>query len=148
MTDQAQSKESGFELDDIINGDNENTFDVSVKEDIDGNTLSGFKIVGKDSQEYRLITSYIRRENIKRSAKRQQAIDTKTDVGAEQLGSILDENDFAIAEAVTVGWYGFNVEGAPASFDKSKLPSIFSKKPTWQAKILAELNKDANFTKS
>lgn len=148
MTDQAQKSESGFELDDVLNSDNENTFAVSVKDDAEGNSLSGFYIVGKDSPEYRSVTTAIRRENIKRSARRKQVIDTKTDEGANQLTAILDDNDFEIAQAVTTGWYGFNVEGAPATFDKSKLETIFAKRPTWQAKILAELNKDANFIKS
>jgi hypothetical protein len=142
------AKAAGFEIDDIDSSViDRNTFNVAVIEDADGEPISGFVIVGKNSAEYQAATVAIRAANIKRSAKRAKAIDTSTDEGAATVASTIASNERAIAMAVIVDWFGFNSEGQPASFDRSKVEKMLSKFPQWQARVNAALEVDANFMK-
>lgn len=123
------------------------THDVALVEDIDGNPVVGFKIVGKNSPEYQGAYNKVRVENIKRASKRKTQIDTSTDAGASAVADTVDNNERTIALAVVVGWFGFNLEGAPMEFNKSYVEKLLVKFPTWQAKVSAALENDANFMK-
>lgn len=122
------------------------THKVSVIDDIDGNSVSGFIMVGKNSPEYQKVQQAIRIENIKRASKRKQTIDTTKDEGAAVVARTVEQNDRMTALAVVTGWYGFNSEGAPMYFNKQIVEKMFDVYPTWQAKVLAALEEDANFT--
>lgn len=147
MTDQAQSNK-GFELDAILAVQEiAPTIQVSVIDDEDGNSVSGFYIVSKNSVEYQNAANSVRIDNIKRNAKRTTQIDSSNDAGATQLANIVKSNERSISLAVVVGWYGFNIEGAAAAFDKSKVEKMFDARPTWQDKVMKALEADAGFIK-
>ena len=79
---------AGISLDDLDNTQLNNiTFDVVVARDDNGDPVSGFKIVGKNSAEYQSASNDIRIANIMRASKRQKSIDTSTEDGAKQVPS-------------------------------------------------------------
>jgi hypothetical protein len=123
------------------------TFRVPVIFDADGNDKSGFIIVGRNSQQYMSIQETIRVENVKRSSRTSTKIDTTTDVGAETAIKLADENERRTVVAVTVGWFGWQVQGTDAPFDPDTVVKMFEKYPTWQDKVNDALNKDSNFFK-
>ena len=123
------------------------TFDVPVIFDADGEPVAGIRIVGKNSDEYRKESHAVRAEGYRKSAKRKTAIDASTEEGADQLVSVIDDNQKRLAVAVAVDWYGFTSNGAPVAFDKALIAAAFEKYPTWQERVAAALENDANFLK-
>lgn len=123
------------------------TFNVDVLFDDDGNPAAGFIIVGKNSPEYQAESHAVRADGYKRSAVRKTAIDAKTDAGASKLVEAIDSNATRLALSVVTGWYGFTSAGAPVPFDKSLVLAAFKKYPTWEDKVNAALEVDANFLK-
>lgn len=123
------------------------SFDVPVIFDADGEPVAGIRIVGKNSDEYRKENHALRAEGYKKSAKRKTAIDASTDEGADQLVHVIDDNQKRLAVAVAVDWYGFTSNGAPVAFDKGLIATAFDKYPTWQERVTAALENDANFLK-
>lgn len=123
------------------------TFDVALVEDADGNAVVGFKIVGKNSPEYQTANAAVRIDNIKRASARKKALDGSTDEGAAAIARTVDNNERALAQAVVVGWFGFNLEGAPMAFDKAMVEKLFTKYPTWVSKVMNALDNEANFMK-
>jgi hypothetical protein len=142
------SQAQGFDLDNLENNTDPATHKVSVIDDADGNSVSGLIIVGKNSPEFINATSQIRIDNIKRSAKRKQQLDTSTDEGAAVLARTVDRNDRTTAMSVVIGWYGFLKGGAEVPFDKALLEKMFAKYPQWQVKVLTALEAEANFMKA
>lgn len=138
----------GFEIDSL---DNDvvvkNTFDVAVIEDAEGEPVSGFKIVGRNSPQYREQFNKVRIANTQRGSKRKKPLDTSTEEGAEILARTLDGNEDSLIMAVIVDWFGFNVEGQPATFDRARAERLLTKYPTWKDKIKVALDNDANFIK-
>jgi hypothetical protein len=144
----AQSAQIGFEIGDLDSVTDVNvTHKVVVLENDDGEPVSGFFIVGKNSKEFQAASNTIRKESFKRSAKRSSQIDSSTDEGAALLTKVIAANERTLAIAVVVGWFGFNLEGQPMSFDAAILPKMFDKYPTWQAQINAALDNERNFMK-
>lgn len=144
----AQTIMAGFELSNFDSVDlSRNIFDVVISRNADGDPISGFHIVGKNSIEFQTAFISTRQSGIKRSAKRSQAIDTSTDEGAALVAKTVDDNEKVFALAVTVGWFGFNLEGQPAEFDKSIVEKMFTKYPVWQKAVNLALDNDANFMK-
>ncbi len=144
----AQTIMAGFELGDLdANPLNQVTFNVAVIEDLDGEPKTGFIIVGKNSEEYQLASAAMRQAGIKRSAKRSQAVDTSTDEGAALVNKTVTDNERILALAVVKDWFGFTLEGAPMQFDKLMVEKLFTKFPTWQAKVNLALDNDKNFMK-
>ena len=123
------------------------TFDVPVIFDADGEPVAGIRIVGKNSDEYRKENHALRAEGYKKSAKRKTALDASTDEGADQLVHVIDDNQKRLAVAVSVDWYGFTSNGASVAFDKALIATAFDKYPTWQERVSAALENDANFLK-
>ena len=123
------------------------TFDVPVIFDADGEAVAGIRIVGKNSDEYRKENHALRAEGYKKSSRRKTAIDASTDEGADQLVTVIDNNQKRLAAAVAVDWYGFTSNGTPVAFDKSLIAAAFDKYPTWQERVTAALENDANFLK-
>jgi hypothetical protein len=123
------------------------TFNVDVLFDEDGNPAAGFVIVGKNSPEYQAESHAVRADGYKRSAVRKTAIDAKTDAGASKLVEAIDSNATRLALSVVTGWYGFTSAGAPVPFDKGLVLAAFKKFPTWEDKVNAALEVDANFLK-
>jgi hypothetical protein len=146
MTSQAQV--TGFDIADLETNNGPVTHKVAVIEDLDGNPVTGFIIVGKNSQEYQEASQAIRIENIKRAAKRKTQIDTSTDLGATVVARTVASNDKTIALAVVVGWFGMLSDGKEIPLDKAVVEKMFTKYPTWQDKVLKELDVEANFTKA
>lgn len=140
------SKAAGFEVEDLDKAD-EATFNVAVIKDEEGEPVSGFIIVGKNSPEYQAENEAIRIEGIKRASKRSKQIDTSTDAGAALVAQTVSSNEKRLALAVTVGWFGFNSEGAPLAFNKQMVEKMYAKKPTWLAEVSNALEADGNFTK-
>lgn len=123
------------------------THKVDVLFDEDGNATAGFIIVGKNSPEYQAESHAVRAEGYKKSAVRKTAIDAKTDEGASKLVTVIDSNATRLALSVVTGWYGFTSAGAPVPFDKKLVAAAFAKFPTWEDKVNAALEVDANFLK-
>lgn len=135
---------NGFDLD-LLTDPSALTHRVAVAWDADGNETAGFIIVGKDSPQYQQMSERLRAAGIKRGAIRSQRIDTKTDEGAVQLHQLMQKNEFELAVAVVVDWFGFKKGGQPVEFNVHMVRDMLTKKPTWREKITAELEVEANF---
>lgn len=149
MSNQAQAIMNGFfELSSLDSTESAQvTHDVALVEDLDGNALVGFKIVGKNSPEYLAANNAVRRDNIKRASKRSKAIDASTDDGADAVARTVENNERTIATAVVVGWFGFKLEGQDMEFSRDFVTKLYGKYPTWVAKVITALENDANFMK-
>jgi hypothetical protein len=138
--------QKGFDLSTLDTAvDKPVTFDVAVIVDPDGNPISGFRIVGRNSTEYRTADKAVRVENQKAAASRSKAIDQKTEEGAEKVVDIVDRQTLARTAAVCVDWFGFESSGKPAKFDAKVVRKMLEKFPTWQEKIMFALSEDNNF---
>jgi hypothetical protein len=135
----------GFDIDTLDVDGPAITHKVAVIEDVDGNAITGFVLVGKNSTEFQAAANKIRIDNIKRAAKRKTQIDTSTDIGASTLARTVESNDRTLALSVIVGWFGFTSNGAEVGFEPQNLPKLFDKYPQWQVKVLAALDDEANF---
>lgn len=120
---------------------------VAIAWDEDGEPTDGFIIVGKDSDEYQRTISGQRQKAIRRQAVKRTRFDLKSEEGAEQLDATLRQNEFEIAAAVVVGWFGFTSKGQPAPFVKERVTQILAVKPSWKDRILAALEDEAGFLK-
>jgi len=121
---------------------------VPVVNNEDGEDVSGFIIIGKDSKEFQELNAQLRIEGLQKSAKRKTMIDASTDEGAKTLHRAISSSETRLALCVVTGWFGFSNKGEEVPFNKELLAKMFAKKPTWQAKVLAALEVDSNFTKS
>lgn len=144
MTSPAQ----GFDVNDLSQESAPITHKVSVIDDEDGNPVSGFVIVGKNSKEYQNASNAIRIDNIKRAAKRKTQVDTGTDAGAAIVARTVASNDRTTALSVVIDWFGMLSNGQPMPFDKAVVEKMLDKFPQWQVRILNDLDNDANFTKA
>lgn len=145
---QAQRIQSGIDFDSILAGaDKRVTVKVPVLFDEDGEPKSGFLIVGKNSPEYLQITHALRVEGVKKSAKKKTAMDTSTDEGADQFINLVEGNEKKIALAISVETFGFTSAGQDIQLSAAQKSAAFEKFPTWQATVLAALDKDADFLK-
>ena len=124
-----------------------NTQRVAVGWDEEGEPLEGFIIVGKDSDQYQKTLANQRQRAIRRQAVKRTRFDLKTEEGAEQLDSTLRQNEFEVAAAVCVGWFGFTVKGQPAPFSHERVVQILAVKPSWKDRILQGLEDEAAFLK-
>lgn len=123
----------------------EKTHTVSVLFDDEGEHLAGFEIVGKNSEQYRAAVRETSVGAIKRSVQKNKQIDAKTSEGAQTLFDLGEDRNLAIAMAVVVGLPGFVDQGAPVAATPAFLKTVFGKFPSWQDKVLAALEGDANF---
>jgi hypothetical protein len=146
-----QATTAAYDLDAIL-GDAEKpiTFDVGVIFDDDGNAVSGFRIVSRNSEQAKAAERAVRIENQKAAAKRNKAIDAKTDEGAAKIIDIVDGQNVARAAAVVVDWFGWTKKGADGSqvarpFDAALVPGILKQKLTWAERILFAMAEDNNF---
>lgn len=121
------------------------THKCAVITDAEGKPLAGFIMVGKNSSQYRGIQRELRTEGLQKSANRQQPVDTKTPEGAALVIDTIDEQNTRTACTVVTGWFGFGADGEEVPFDSTKLPEIFAQMPSWQDKVLADLEKEGNF---
>ncbi len=118
---------------------------TSVLFDEDGNHKAGFEIVGKNSEQYQDVIRATSTTAIKRSVTKSQQIDAKTDEGAGALYNLGVDRNMKIAMAVVVGLPGFVDKGAPVPVTGEFLKAVFTKFPTWQEKILSDLEAESNF---
>ena len=139
--------DSGFDISALNDADVEieKTHRVTVLFDDEGNHRAGFDMVGKNSDQYRAVIRETSVVAIKRSQQKKQQIDAKTDAGAGELFDLGEDRNFKIACAVIVGAPGFMDKGEQVVVTKEFLRAAFTKFPTWQDRILAELEADANF---
>lgn len=144
---QAQNTVVGFEIGDLDALPKQVTHRVAVVTNADGDEICGFEIVGKNSPEYQKASNDVRIDNIKRAAKRSKTLDTSTDEGAAAISATVDRNETTIALAVVVNWFGFNLEGAPMTFDKSVVEKLFRTYPQWRSMVSTALDNDGNFMK-
>lgn len=143
--------QTSYDLDDILaDADKPITFKVGVIFDADGEPVSGFHIVGRNSDLYRKVDKALRIVNQKAAASRSKAIDQKTDAGAEKVVNVIEDQNVARAAAVVVGWFGWDKKGDDGKpverpFDAKLVPTILAQKPTWVEKIQFALFEDNNF---
>jgi hypothetical protein len=143
-----QAQVQGFDIDNMNNVDVvQATHKVGVVFNDDGEPVSGFLIVGKNSPQYQEANNSVRAENIKRAAKRNKQVDASTDEGAKIISRTVMSNEKTIVSAVVVDWFGFLKGGEPLSFDKAVVDKMLTAFPTWQTAISAALENDANFMK-
>jgi hypothetical protein len=121
------------------------THTTTVIFDDDGNHKAGFEIVGKNSDQYRDVIRATSTGAIKRSVQKQKQIDAKTDAGAGELYDLGEDRNLKIAMAVVVGLPGFVDKGVQIPVTQEFLKGVFTQFPTWQDKILADLEADSNF---
>ena len=121
--------------------------DVPLVLDKDGNPTDGFKVLGIHSDEYRDVARALAIRDYVRSANRDgPPIDAKTKEGAGEMLDQQIEREFEIARACIVKIYGFTSDGNPAPLDEQTLRTIFTARPTWQAKVNAVIMSEARFT--
>jgi hypothetical protein len=140
--------DSGFDINLLLGeaaAPAEKNFTVSVLFDDDGNHKAGFEIVSKNSEQYRDVIRATSVTAIKRAQTKKQQIDGKTDAGANTLFELGENRGRKIAMAVVVGLPGFVDKGQPVPVSEQFLNAVFDKFPTWEEKILAALESDANF---
>lgn len=148
-TAQDTKQMTGMDLDSLLNMDvAQVTYRVAVIHDEEGNQKSGFIIVGKNSPQFLNSTRQTRVKNVMKSAARRKPLDTATEEGAKILTSTLDDNELNTAVAVVVDWFGWDVEGRPATFDQSTVEKMLTKFPTWRSKVINDLDNDGNFIKA
>lgn len=138
---------AGFDISNLTAPAERVAFKVDLMYDDEDNPIAGYIIVGKNSPEYQAESHAVRADGYKKSAVRKNAIDAKTDDGSSKLVSIIDRNQTRLAVAVVVGWYGFTSAGVEVPLDKALVKSSYEKYPTWQDKVSAALEVDANFLK-
>jgi hypothetical protein len=155
IEDQKDAEASGptsYDLDAILAADTDPsapiTFKVGVLFDVDGEPVSGFNIVGRNSDQCRKADKAARIVNQQAAANRNKAIDQKTVAGADKVITIADAQNIARCAAVTVGWFGWDKNGVERPFDASLMPAILKQKPTWVEKIQIALFEDNNFLPS
>lgn len=112
-----------------------------------GDPVSGLIIVGKNSPQARNAARSVQVATVMRSNNRKSALDASTENGAGALIDTVELNNTAMALAVTVGWYGFVMNGNEALFDPEAVAAMFKKFPTWQEKVLRTLDAESNFLK-
>jgi hypothetical protein len=143
------ANQTSYDLDAILaDTDKPITFKVGVIFDVDGEPVSGFHIVGRNSDQARAADRAVRIANQKAAANRNKAIDTKTDEGAAKVIDIVDGQNVARAAAVVVDWFGWDSKGVPRPFDAKLMPAILKAKPTWVEKIMFAMAEDNNFLPS
>lgn len=148
MQNQAQKIiNAGFDISLLADGaaSLEKSHVVTVLFDDEGNHQAGFEIVSKNSDQYRDVIRATSVTAIKRSTQKNKQIDAKTDDGAGELFDLGDDRNMKIASAVVIGLPGFVDKGVPVPVTAAFLKAVFTKFPTWQEKILAALEADANF---
>lgn len=123
----------------------EKTHTVTVMFDDEGNHKAGFEIVSKNSGQYQAAIRETSVGAIKRSQQKNKQIDAKTDDGAGELFDLGENRNMKLAMAVVVGLPGFVDKGVPVPVTPQFLKAVFTKFPTWQEKIIAALEADANF---
>lgn len=133
---------------DSLTKDDPPTKKVGIEFDDDGNPTVGFIIVSKDSAQYVNTAHLLRSAAIKRQSNKSQKLDTKTDAGAQALDQVLQENELALALAVTVGWFGFTHKGEPAPYTHEAGRNAYTKRPTWREKVTAALEAESGFLPS
>lgn len=139
---------STFDLDADAQELSNPTFNVGVVLDADGENVTGFVVVGKNSPEYQEAARKIRVAGLQRSSKRKSAIDMSTPEGAAAIAKTIEDNELALVVAVLKGWFGFGSGGKAAEFDKVRATALLVRYPTWREKISAALEVDSNFLKS
>ena len=121
--------------------------DVPLVVDKDGKPTDGVKVLGIHSDEYRDVARALAIRDYVRSANRDgPPIDAKTEEGAGEMLDQQIEREFEIARACIVEIYGFTKDGNPAPLDEETLRTIFTARPTWQAKVNAVIMSEARFT--
>lgn len=149
--------QTSYDLDAVLAADSspdtQITFKVGVIFDLDGNAVSGFEIVSRNSEQYRAADKAINIVNRKASASRTKEIDQKTDAGAARVNSVVDEQNITRCAAVTVGWFGWTKKGDDGKpverpFDAAAMPVILKQKKTWVEKIQFAMFEDNNFLPS
>lgn len=148
MTDTTQAA-SGSDLMALLNPEDktEATAKVPLIFNDVGDAVSGLIIVGKNSPQAQVASRKVQVAQVMRSANRKTALDTTTETGAGALLDTVELNNQAMALAVTVGWYGFSMNGAEAVFDPEAVAAMFKKFPSFQDKVLKTLEVEANFLK-
>lgn len=140
--------DAGYDIS-LLLGENakplEKPFVVSVLLDEEGNHKAGFEIVSKNSEQYRDVIRATSVSAIRRSQTKKEQIDAKTEKGAGTLYDLGEDRAQKIAMAVVVGLPGFVSNGVQLPVSGEILKALFDKFPTWQDKILAALEADANF---
>lgn len=111
----------------------------------DGEPTVGFVIVSRDSQQYRDALKRMRVAGVKRGAVKSQRFDLKTEEGAASYDDQVQSNDFELAVAVTVGWFGFTDAGKPAAFSTEAIRKAYTARPTWRERVSAALENEAGF---
>lgn len=142
----AQKIQAGIDFDSILAiADKRVTVDVPVLFDDDGKPKAGFRIVGKNSPEYRATSHAVRAEGHQRSSAKKTAIDASTEEGSSKLVDLIDGNQSRVALAVVVETFGFQAGGADIQLSKAQIETAFAKFPTWQNAVIAALENDADF---
>lgn len=121
--------------------------DVPLLFDDEGEPTDGFKVVGSNSKQYQDAERHWQLVNLKKSARRGRGIDASTTTGSEELADALKKQQLSLVCACIVEIYGFTSNGAPAELNDETLQTIFTARPTWIGKVLAEIVSEKNFTK-
>jgi hypothetical protein len=120
--------------------------DVPLMFDAEGNPTDGFKVVGANSEQYQEADRAWKLANVRKSARRGRGIEASTETGARELVDLIAKREAAICAACIVEIYGFTIDGQLAPLHDETLKAIFSRRPTWRAKVVAAVESEQVFT--
>jgi hypothetical protein len=133
---------------DAIEQSTRSTFDVVVgHQDIDGKPGDpvGFRVLGPGSDEYAAAERAIQIMNVKEAALRKTAVDLTTDDGAALVADGGAKRRQVMVDHCVIGWFGFMQGDQPAEFNKANLARILKARPLWCARLVGEIENEANF---
>jgi hypothetical protein len=134
-----------IDLDSLMTPPGEATQKVAVAFDDEGSPSVGFIIVGKDSKQFRECERRLMIAGVKKGAQKKKGIDMSTDEGAAGFVDTQQTNEFELAVAVVVDWFGFTSNGAPAAFSADAVRKVFQARPSWREKVSAAIGNEAAF---
>ncbi len=122
--------------------------DVPLLFDDNGEPTDGFKVVGANSQEYQDADRKWKLANVRKSARRGRGLEASTETGAAELVDLMSRRERAIASACIKEIYGFTSNGVLAELSEDTLSAIFTARPTWCSKVVAQIEDERVFIKA
>lgn len=131
---------------DELKEDVQDTIDVPVTFNTDGEPEIGFKVVGPDSHQYQDADRAWRLRNVRRSAGRGYAVNARTEEGAAETVDNTRAVQKIIVYACTVAVYGLVVNGKMPLITPALLDDIFKRRPSWFEKVYYAIESGVGFT--
>lgn len=120
--------------------------DVPLVVDEEGNVVTGFKVLGSNSEAYQKAARRADLQNVKRATARGRPIDGRTDEGANQLLDTVERRELTIVLACIDEAYGFvDEQGNEHQPTTEELTELFTTlRPAWRKKLFTVIESEGN----